>query len=124
MTFVHLSALHSVFGCTQGQNGSRVLLVGEAGLAVQALKDQKVLYSCWSLDAKFMWQRTVAALLTFWWNILHIKVIMVNVSVPLYMLHLDPMAQLENRVMLVWLENLGSGVMSETQVLKEKSDFQ
>lgn len=54
MTFVHLSPLHSVFGCLQGESGSRVLLVGEEGLAVQALKDKKVLYSCCSLEARFI----------------------------------------------------------------------
>lgn len=48
------------------------------------------------------------------------QVIMVSVSVPLRALHVDPLAQLEIRVMLVWLENLVNGVTSETQALKEK----
>lgn len=44
----------SVFGCLQGKSGSRVPLVGEEGLAAQGLKDIKVLYSCCSLEARFI----------------------------------------------------------------------
>lgn len=40
--FMRSCALHSGFGCLQGQSGSRGPRVGEEGLAAQVSKDQKV----------------------------------------------------------------------------------